>query len=166
MQAPARYASIAKQSLKEMQRQLYDQMELDGTLDAKITEMAEQTFDAVNSLMDNLIREGRNPGEAVIEVEAALIPEFLLTKDAETIAADADGYLDPMVLVDRCNSDSVNRRDEDNQSNRHTLNRIASCSAKASAASNGVIKSRTLTEFKELVTAAVLTNLNTKSTPK
>lgn len=90
--APKKYATMARRSLKEADPEAFEQMRQDGTLEATVAAKAEETFNAVDAMMDSLIAKGADPGTALVEAEAAVIPDLLLTKDAETEKADVSGY--------------------------------------------------------------------------
>lgn len=78
MKAHGPYVQKARDSLKEMLPRLHQSLLASGQLETFLQERNDLANKAINSLRDNYIRQGMNPGSALIYAEADLIPELVL----------------------------------------------------------------------------------------
>jgi len=86
MKAYGPYVQKARDSLKEMLPRLHQSLLASGQLETFLQERNDLANKSINSLADQYIREGMNPGSAMVHAEADLIPEqvlFLETPEQE-----------------------------------------------------------------------------------
>ena len=78
MKAYGPYVQKARDSLKEMLPRLHQSLLASGQLETFLQERNDLANKSINSLADQYIREGMNPGSAMVHAEADLIPELVL----------------------------------------------------------------------------------------